>query len=321
MTTNLWHYLVNQFLVSTRTSFKKAFSLSNYHNAALLQATKDYPDDADYQMLYDRYNPVHVKFVNTYTAWDSAGGNQQSETLNVTQLLEQMTDQLDEWEPDILKVCKKKTPAYKKIFPDERKPFYRGGIDERIAAVKTLAENMGDNPKLADVKKGVLDYWKSLDEARTAQDGSKMSKGNQSSEVEACRIAAMQIQYADTGFLMNKFYLTPEKVAKFFDLTLLRDIEQSLFTGTLKAHTLKNVFVRTLAAASLLRIRNTGARDLQVSLSNVADAMANPVIMVAAGEEKMIPVADFGVVDLHLYRYLNIENGADEDTSFEVEIE
>ncbi len=35
MTMKLWHYLINQFLTKTKTNFRKAVKLSNYHDAVL----------------------------------------------------------------------------------------------------------------------------------------------------------------------------------------------------------------------------------------------------------------------------------------------
>lgn len=316
-----WHYLSNQFLTVTERNYKKAYELSVFHDSALAQAVKDNSKDPDYTFLYNRYHPVHLAYVAAYTQWDSAGGNRQGETLNVSQLLALLPSKLDDWDPAVQIVYKKNTPGFKKIFPNKRKPFNSGTIDQRIAAVNTLAENIGDDPKLVDTKTGVTDFYTLLSTARGTQDGSKSTTDTRSKEVNAARIPAMQLQYAATGFFMNKFYENPEMATAYFDVQLLRDIEQSIFTGTAKPNVIVDVFTHTFSASDEVRIKATGKEGFTTYLTNQPGTVYGAGISVKAGEQAIVPVDDFKVPDLLVYRYVTIENTNGDVTSFEIEIE
>ncbi len=316
-----WHFTNNQFLSATARNYKKAYLLSLYHDAALDRMLQDNPGDPDFTMLYNRYHPAHQSYVKAYTQWDSAGGNQQSNTLNVQLLLQQMTGLLDDWELVVLMVYKKKTPGYKKLFPNNRKPFRTGNIDSRINALNTLAENIGDDPALAALKADITRFYKDISTARYQQDGSKSVKDNRSSDVDSARITAMQLQYADTGYLINKYYETPEKVNAFFELEQLRVQEQTVYTGKIKPDAIENIFTRTLSPDNELRLHSRSADGYIAYLSNIAGTAYGNGIAVKPGEERIATAADFDVPNLHNFRFLNVQNMGKQPSEFEIVIE
>ena len=59
-----WQFLVNQFLVATRKSYKKALKLSNYHDAYLKKVMYENQGDPDWAILYNLWkNAGNRKFV------------------------------------------------------------------------------------------------------------------------------------------------------------------------------------------------------------------------------------------------------------------
>ena len=80
---NSWKYLENQFNVSTKNNFKKAVKISIYHDAQLNTQKVIKPALVP---IYNRYHPLHETLNTAYDQWKSAGGSQEGQTLNMTQL-------------------------------------------------------------------------------------------------------------------------------------------------------------------------------------------------------------------------------------------
>ena len=313
-----WSYLSNQFLNSTRDNYKKALILSNYHEAAITAAASG--GDPDFELLRDRYQPVHAAYTAAYTAWKNAGGVQEGQTLNLDQLLELLITKVDRWDVAVQVLYAKTTPAYKTIFPNVRKPFYKGSIDQRINAVATLAVNMAPFAGLAATAAEVGAFYTSLDTARDAQEAGKSNVSTGSTQVESTRIAAMTMQYANLGFLMNKFYEMPNLVAAYFDLSTLRESRQTIFTGTLDPGENEAILIHTFMADDEIRLHLTGPQPATFYLASMPNGTDSDGIQVNANEDKTITVSDFGVTDYHANRYLTAINSSAETVHYHVEL-
>lgn len=316
-----WHFLENQFLVQTQKSFKKALILSNYHDAALKKAMDDIPGDPDWATLYNRYHPLHLDYVNAYNNWKSAGGAQEGETLNVDQLLALMTANITVWDEQISAVYSSTTPRYKAIFPDGRKPFQTGSKDTRITAVLTLSTNIGADAALALVKGKVDTYYTSLNTARTTQEGAKTGTKAGSTMVDQNRITAMQMQYADLGFLMNKLSTDTETIKIFFDVETLTDPAQTIWKGHLDPSENHPTLVHTFIATDEMRVKSTGNADITVYLATTAGGTDSTPIVITAKHEQTFQASAFGITDYTTHRYLTIVNNSNTtETRFLLEL-
>ena len=74
----VWSFIINMFINATRTSYKKALKLSNYHDSALATASAN---DPAILLIYNRYHPLHIQFINKYNEWVSAGGSQEGRVI------------------------------------------------------------------------------------------------------------------------------------------------------------------------------------------------------------------------------------------------
>ena len=322
MTKKIWHYLDNQFENITLKSYKKALIISGYHNAALQAAFEKDPANPDWTTLYKRYNPLHIELVKQFCEWQSAGGKQGGSTLSLDQLLSLMSNMLDNWEPRIQVVYAKNTERFKQILPSGHKPFNSGSKDTRITAVNTLSVNIGADAALASVKTDVDKYYNDLDKARTTQSGAKVGTQAGSLQVEQAITNAMQMQYANLGYLMNMFYKNTEPIALFFDIETIREHNQRIFTGTLTPLENEAVLEHTFMNTDTLRAKITGTANAKLYLASLQNGTDSTAIEVTGNHELIIKLSDFGVADYHQNRFITIVNqGAAETTKYLIEIE
>ncbi|HEY4786461.1 MAG TPA: hypothetical protein VIH57_10450, partial [Bacteroidales bacterium] len=226
-----WNFLQNQFLHASDGSYYVGMSISTYHDNAL-DKMKSEPVVLG---LYNFYHPLHLDYKTAYSTWETQGGTQQGETLNLYQLLNLLNNtKVPRWDVKIQNQYDSKTPAYKRLLPNHRKPFQQGAQSERIQAVKSLSEAIGSDLLLADVKTDIDSFYVLLEAAYNAQKGNKSLSKNTTNNLELARQAMCAGQYADLGALMQKYSTTPEVIAQYFDLQSIRRSQQVLFTGQLK---------------------------------------------------------------------------------------
>lgn len=313
----IWHYLVNQFLNATRTSYKKAFKLSNYHDAYLLKMKTENPGDPDWATLYDRYHLLHLSFVTAYNTWVAAGGQQEGQTLNLDQMLELLAQRVNLWDAMVQTVAgyEKGTANYKAVFANGHKPYLRGGKTERVNAVSALGTTLNAHPALADVKTLVNAFATQINDARDTQEGAKGGTKGASLDVESKRIAAMTGQYQNLGFLINKMPATPEQITPFFDLAVLRSNRQSVFTGTLDPAENEAVLTHTFAPDDELDLEVQGdpatpaGTFVELYLASTPNGTDSTAIKVVANEAPMsVTAAMFGIVDFAAHRHLTAVN-------------
>lgn len=312
-------YVGNQFDTATKRSFKKAVKLSNYHDAALQSASVANPALLP---LYNRYHPLHLALENQYNLWKSKGGSQEGETLNVKQLLKLARAKMQGWDVAIQLVYAKTTPRYKAIFPNGRKPFDRGSVDERINAYNTLSQNIGADAALSTVKTEVDTVYTGLDNARTGQQGSKAVTKISSTDLETARLDAMNMQYRNMGWIMDNLFDSREALAKvLFDLETLRDLDQTIFTGTLTPLELEPVLTHTFLADDEIRLKNTGAATIDFYLASTAGGKNSKEVSVLPGEETTVAMSAFAPDNYGTHRYLTASNGSSSvETHYLVEL-
>lgn len=301
-----WKYIDNQFEVNTKSSYKKALILSNYHDAALQTQSAANPVLLP---LYTRYHTLHLAYVSQYNAWKSAGGAQQGQTLNLEQQLDIAYESLNDWDIQVQVVYKKTTPKYKSIFANGRKPFTKGGLDNRINAYDTLGKNIGSDPALAAVKLLVDAAFATLDTVRDTQEGAKSTKTGGSQQVDTARIAAMDMQYRNMGFIIDNFFGIREmECSVLFDLTTLRESDQKTFTTTLDPAENEALLVHTFLISDMLKAKIDTNGPVSLFLADTAGGTSRTPVIISSPAEVTIPITAFGDIDLHTHRFLTAVN-------------
>ncbi len=315
----LWKYLQNQFVVATRDNFKKAVKLSNYHDADLNAKKATQPLLV---AIYNRYHPLHLTLITEYNSWKSSQGSQKGKTSALEQLLEATYLNMNAWDVQVQVVFPKGTPEYISIFPEGRKPFTKGSVDERINAYDTLAKNLEPYAPLATTRDAVAESYAALDAARDAQEGSKGNVKVDSGKVDAARMAVMTMQYRNLGFAMDNFTDNIDYIESMFDLETLRDSQQTHFTGTLQPSETKAVVTRTMLEDDTIRAKSNGNAIIKLYLASTPGGINSTAVEVLANEEKTFAASAFGSIDFATHRYLTVVNmSASETTQFIIDLE
>jgi hypothetical protein len=314
----LWKYIENQFISATKTSYKKALKLSNYHDSALQTASAA---DPSLLAIYNRYHPLHLNFVSKYNQWISAGGSQEGQTLNVKQQLKIAKQKIVTWDVAIQTVYPKTTPRYKSIFPNGRKPFNKGGVDANINAFDILSLNIGSDLALATVKADVDATYLLLDTARDNQEGAKAIVTHGSGNVETARIEIMTMQYRNTGWIIDNHYEERETMCNtLIDLQTLRDKQQSSFSATLAIGEIKPVLARTFVADDQLRLKVEGDGPVAFYLASAEGGINSTAVIRNANQDEKVEMSEFGITDYGTHRYLTAVNNSGVETHIVVEV-
>ena len=316
-----WKYLENQFVSATANNYKKAVKLSNYHDADLNAKKATEPLLIP---IYNRYHPLHLALVNEYNAWKTAGGSQQGQTLNLSQLLDIAYDKVPFWDVSVQgtgATFMKGTPNYKAIFPNGRNPFSKGSIDERINAYDSLAKSMVPFAPLAPTMAQVAGVYKMLATARDTQSGAKGSVKTGSGKVETARIAAMTMQMRNLGFSMDAFWDKPTYIESMFDVQTLRESRQSIFTGTLDPLENEAVLIHTFLADDEVRLKNSGKEIITFYLATTPNGTDSDPVKVVPNSQVVTAVSAFGALEYGTHRYLTVVNQSPSETiQYEVKV-
>ncbi len=291
MSSKTWSYFLNPF-ISAAASFKKALKISTYTDAQL-QARSG---DPFYAPLYKMYDPLHQALVDAYNNWKTQGGTQKGTTLTFDQLLTLLSpSKIGAWDYAVMGVYAKGTPGYISIFPQGHKPFQTGDKDQRVNAVQQLAKALAGTPALSTTMDDVNDFYKQLITARSAQQGNIGNTGSESDEVRDAVTAAMTGLYSVLGSCITQFADDPTQAEPIFDLETIRNHDQLVFTGGVKALETENIMEHTFASTDEIKLSATGTA-LGFYLSKFKDDAPGKytVITELAGTNQTVKPADFG---------------------------
>ena len=281
-----WNYLQDPFLVATEHSFRTALNISIHHDNAL----STNKSDPFILGLYNSYHPLHLVYKTSYEDWTTHGGTQQGETLNLSQLLQLLSNtKIQDWDIKIQNVYARQTPEYKKLLPSNRQPFQHGMQTERIYAVQSLSKAIGTNEKLTALKTDIDNFYTQLDTAMNAQKGSKNTTKGMSYGLENARIAMCTGMYADLGALIQKFAATPGAIEQYFDLQTIRKSQQVLFTGHIKAGEVYTIVKHTFGQDDEIWLSNPGQTPLTFYLAEIKGSKPDSTaITLNAGQETIL---------------------------------
>jgi len=288
-----WIYETNPFLNASETSYPNALKLSTFHDSAL--AT--HQTDPFILGLYNGFHPLHMSLKDAYDGWIAKGGIQQGEGLNLNQLLYMLSHtKIQAWDVKIQSVYPQNTPEYKKLMPGRRGPFQAGTQDQRIHAVKALPVAIGSDTALATLKTEIIGFIILLDDAFNNQKQSLSSTKKEGITLETARVAMCINQYANLGALMQKYAATPSSIETYFDLKILRHMQQVFFTGQLRAGELYTIVKHTFNESDQIYLNNKGVAPLEFYLSPAKGERPTGTTYKLAHGEQTIPVQSLGKI-------------------------
>lgn len=214
-----WIFLSNTFEVQTRGTQVRALSLFTDTHAKLKNEDKD----EDIAIMFVELDPVYNAYAQLYGQKQSIDGIYEGKTLGFEEILEQMPTELRKWESKVRYFFPEDTPTEHEIFPNKRSPFLTGTYETRILAVSALAEKLGNYSDLSAAQLQVQSYYNLLQGARLAQQEKEGASKQLSNLLENQRVVVCEVMYGILGLLMHKFRSDRPQIARFFDLTLLRN--------------------------------------------------------------------------------------------------
>jgi hypothetical protein len=303
-----WRFMINQFMVATRNNYKKANKLSTEHDMRLHAAMNNEPGDTDYSMLYNRYHPLHVELTGAYVKWMSEMGAQKSESHSVKELFRILPKKINKVDIMIQNLYEKGSPRYIELFPKAHKPFYRNSHIKRIDSLEALSNTIGDEIALADAKVMVDNLVIELKTASNGQAGAKNTTKRNSVQMENARKNAMNGQYQNLGFLINKFPTEAARIKAYFDVSTLTQPEQCIWRGQLPAGKVHHTLTRTFEPGDMIRIKNSGNADIEAYLSNTQEGTNSSPVIIWANQQMIFDVSQFNVKNISEHRFLTLIN-------------
>ena len=224
-----WNVTVNLFETTTRRRFPALHGLVEDHYAKCGGAVQREPGDADFLVMRDRITAARAAWGEAYTAWQVARGRYKGRTRRMQELLAKLRgEHIGTWDVMVsaTEVMERKwlpgTPGHTGLFPQGRRPFQQGAIDERIASVETLALGLARIPAMSGVHGLVEAFAGVLREARDTQQEAEAEVDMLSTELENQRRSAAVVLQKNLARLMEKYAETPQFILTFFDLKDVR---------------------------------------------------------------------------------------------------
>ena len=308
-----WIFMINPFLVATNSSYRAMKQVGDFTYAAISTAADAATDPIArefFTSVKTLLEPPTEAYDHDYVTWLSLQGAQKGQTRSLNDLLDDLrgTD-IQAWDRAIQNVYLPGTPPYIALLPRHRTPFQSGSQQDRITAVGALSLAIGTDPKLQTLKTTVNDVYDTLVIANNSQKGSKSTKSGGSAELEASRISLAIALYGALGLVMNYYKATPEAIAPFFLIQLLRDKEQTEFTHALNAGEQRLALTHTFEDGEMLTLADTGNTGLRAALvANKTDAMPDDAFTIGAGEQQ---TPSPGMLGKTGNRFLMIKNMSD----------
>src|ERR1035437_2741836 len=268
--THPWHYLENTILNVTSKSYRAMVKIANYTLGILLAST-----NLTIEALGTALEPFVTDFIAKYNAWISQLGTQIGDTSALYIELQLISStKARNWDVRILAVWDKVNPLYKAALPHKRKGLQSGTQEQIIAYLTNISTKLVGVIALSAVKTDIDAHLLILNNAYTAQKAAIGGTKITSADVEASRVELAIQLYLVLANLMVIFFRTPLSVAPFFDISTIRNIEQTIWSRAAKAMTTAYVFTRTLLATDNLRLVNLGLEPLEFAfVANKTDAM------------------------------------------------
>lgn len=297
---SIWFYLRNVFDNVSKRSLKLTLAIIVDHASRLFAASSD----PDIMGIYTRTKPIHDEYAGKWSDSATAMARRASATLEFKQKMTELTDvKVPQWDAVVQGTYLPGTPQYKAIFNHGRTALRTGSYDYRIGILESMAKVLKDYPALAALQTEVENYHKSLVALRGLKNQRDLDVAHASDNLEIARKNVSDIMFANLGFLMNKHYLNPSLVEKYFDLSLLRTHpndnnngdEPKPVTANVAALATKTILAGGFDPNSYFHIINTGKTILRFYTSKLPDdPMPGSYMELLAGEECDVFASELG---------------------------
>lgn len=266
-----WIYLINTFAVQTNSSHKKALILFEDTYSKLISAGNQDPDIAT---IAANFEPYYRAYKDLNAQKQVASNRYEGRTSQFENVLAEIPTELRKWEAMVRIQYIEDSVEERMIFPNKRAPFSSGTYESRINAIKALVLNLQDFPNLQSLQTMVQTFYDKIEQARWTQQQQEGKNDSLSSLLEEKRIETCQEIYGILGLLMHKFRNNPDRIADFFDLTLLRTSSSSADVSYL---------LGTVKDANGQAIENATIKIIELGAETYSDADGNFYLELESG--------------------------------------
>jgi hypothetical protein len=316
----IWHFLVNPFLVLAKKNLKKFYKLTYLFMEALYAQSSN----STILGIYNTLQPSYTEFRNAYVNKKSKLGIRKGDTEAQKEIFKRLyQSMMPDWNIKIMAIVAPGTPDYLKIFPQGMTPLSRGSLDERLTYFKAIVKTMKDFASLDTIRIDMESFQSDIENLRDtrAQSGTIADVSGTELHNLAEKLAVMM--YGALGLLMNLFKETPEKILDIVSVQLLRrpqkpdEEEEEAYELQLAASESKAAdFVFTINEK--LMVYNSGNTTLRFwFVKTVGDPMPTSYFDMEADAVKEFLISAYANTE---DRYLMVKNLSEtEEGSVEIE--
>lgn len=321
-----WRYRFNTFESNTRGSNIKMLSLSTDTHAKL-KAEETNPAIADIILIYE---PVFFAYRDLDQQYGVRSGEYAGKTLGFEEYLDQIPQQLRQWESLIRAVYVEDTPEERAIFPNKRTPFINGTYESRLDALGSLKLKVAADPALSTASTQITSFYNASLGARLVQQTGEGALQQLSDLRENQRIILSEELMGVLGTLLFIHRHNLTEVERYFDLSLLRDNAddvETAFTGTIDATSIINLNEQIDGSGieidnnTVVRMSNNSPAGVSLTFylsdSPTASPGAGPQFTIASGSSLDKTIGELGAPGL---TFFNIQNPTGEPGNWGIEL-
>ncbi len=262
MDTRIWHFLVNSFMIVTTGSYRAMRVIANYTLDAL-----NIPLNTFIFNLHGNLQPFVTAFLNAYDAWLAQLGTKISAVNSYYIALETLRSTDSKlWDRMVQTFYARGSTLYLKYLPHGKKDLQSGSQEDKHAEVERFALILVGDANMASLLALVNAKLTIMNGLKSAKNTGKSSANIFSDAVETARIALAKELYGVLGNLMYHFRDNPTLITPFFDITNIRNLDQTIWERKLKAFVQKYVFTRTLTPLDSLRLVNNSLFPIRFAM-------------------------------------------------------
>jgi len=297
---------VDVFEIGTRGNYNIASEFGKYHVDTLFLDSTTSPVAL---ICYNNVKPKWDIFEANHNIYLSQTGTQGGEVLSFKSMLRNMPINVDDWQSKIKGVYAINTPRFKALFPNGKNSLNRGKQKNRVNAVLALITTIGTDASLATIKATIQAFYTTLLAAFNHKDSAKLMTHIDSSDLESSRINMCIEIEGNFGLLKTENKATPSLSAKYFNVALFNNSQQTSFDKEVKARSTKNVLQRTFVnpITQQVRIINSTDTTVHVFLSARRAGLVGLVfVIIPPLSDEKYDLKDMG--DNTTEKFLNIYN-------------
>jgi hypothetical protein len=280
-----WSFLSNVFDNSTRGSLKKMDLLATDHHDKLLANIADPDIDALYNnYLLGNYTNFKTNYANVLATEARYSGRTEATEGFWTALRQNIDDWSFAIEATPGGAFRRGKVNYNTLFPNGYAPFQNGGYEQRLRAVKSLIDVMGDYPALNTVRTTINGFYQQVLAMRTEQQGFENALATARTNAEEARQNLANAMHRVSGMLIFKYAPDTARIDNFYDLSLLRTITRNNNNIT----TVESTKIDVLPAMQRSILSNLSNTPMSFDFTNIGTTEL--IIWMSNNENSAIPI-------------------------------